>query len=131
MKTYELEEKIRAALIGNEDLIAVLPLGEKAIYHYVAPTVEPKRYPIIVYAPIVDVPALIGDDCEIVHRVTIEIYVIAMLKRFEADKQRFIAACDLLPNIMETLGFVRLKTTPTREDGKLTYVFEFVKNELC
>ena len=123
MKTFELEEAVHAALVGE--------FGEGAIYHYAAPTVEPSRYPIIVYSPVEDTPALAGDDNEFAHRVTIRIFVIAALKRFDADKRNFIAACDALPDIMETLGFVRLKTMPSREDGKLIYTFDFVKNELC
>lgn len=123
MTTFEIEAEVHAALVGN--------FGDMAIYHYAAPTVEPSRYPIIVYSPVEDIPALAGDDSEFARRVTIRIFVIAALKRFDADKQRFIAACNALPDIMETLGFVRLKTTPSREDGKITYTFEFVKNELC
>lgn len=127
MKTYELENEVYAALIGNAELMAVLPSGANSIYHYVAPTVDPSRYPIIVYSPISDVLALAGDNREVAHRVTIRIHVIAAFKRFDADKRKFNAACDLVPAIMEELGFIRRQTTPFSEDGKLMYIFDFIQ----
>lgn len=127
METHELENEVYAALTGNAELLDVLPLREKAIYHYVAPSADPKRYPIIVYSPISDVPALAGDNREVAHRVTIRIHVIAALRRTETDKQNFIAACRLVKNIMEDLGFVRRQTTPFVDDGKLMNIYDFVK----
>lgn len=127
METYELENEVRAALIGNAELMDVLPNGANAIYHYVAPAVNPSRYPIIVYSPISDVPALAGDNREVAHHVTIRIHVIAEQKRFAADESNFITACRLVKNIMEDLGFVRRQTTPYSEDGKLMKIFDFVK----
>lgn len=127
MTTYELEEEVYSALIGNEELITALPLGEKAIYHHAAPTVEPKRYPIIVYSPIADEPVLAGDNHEFAHRVIFRIHVIAALKRFDADKRNFNAACNLIPPIMEERGFVRRMATPSTADGKLIHAFEFAR----
>lgn len=127
METVELEEEVRSALIGNADLMAVLPNGANGIYHYVAPSADPKRYPIIVYSPISDVPALAGDNCEIAHRVTIRIHVIAAQKRNEEDEQNFIAACRLVKNIMESLGFFRRQTIPYIEDGKIMRLLDFVR----
>ena len=131
METCELESNLRAALIGDAELLDVLPLREKAIFHYAAPATDPKKYPIIVYSPISDVPALSGDNREVAHRVTIRIHVIATQKRFAADEQNFQTACRLVNQIMTGLNFSRLKTTSTVEDGKLILVHEFVKNELC
>ena len=127
METYELEEEIYSALIGNAELMAVLPSGANSIYHYVAPAVDPKRYPIIVYAPISDVPSLNGDNREVAHRVTIRIHVIAAQRRFDADKNNFITACRLVKEILTGLNFVRLQTTPYVEDGKFMQIFDFVK----
>lgn len=127
METYELENEIRAAFVGNENLMKVLPLGERAIFHHAAPTVDPKRYPIIVYSPISDVPALNGDNREIAHRVTIRIHVIAAQKRFEADEKNFTAACKLVKEIMTGLNFARRQTTPFIDDGKIMSVIDFVK----
>ena len=127
METHELENEVYAALTGNVELLDVLPLREKAIYHYAAPSADPKRYPIIVYSTISDVPALAGDNREVAHRVTIRIHVIAALRRTETDKQNFIAACRLVKNIMEDLGFVRRQTTPFVDDGKLMNIYDFVK----
>ena len=127
METYELEEKVRAALVGNEDLMNVLPLGEKSIYHRVAPAVDPARYPILVYSPISDVPILAGDDIEIAHRVTIRIHVIVSHKRYAVDEFNFLTACKLVKSIMADLGFSRRQTTPFVDDGEVLGVFDFVK----
>lgn len=127
METHELENEVYAALTSNAELLDVLPLREKAIFHYVAPSADPKSYPIIVYSPISDVPALAGDNCEIAHRVTIRIHVIAAQKRNEEEEQNFIAACRLVKNIMKDIGFVRRQTTPFVDDGKLMNIYDFVK----
>lgn len=127
METYELEAAVRAALIGNAELMAVLPNGASAIYHHVAPTTDPKRYPIIVYSPISDVPALSGDNREIAHRVTIRIHVITSQRRFDADENNFITACRLVREILTGLNFVRRQTTPFVDDGKVMRIFDFVK----
>ena len=130
METYELENLVRAALIGNEELMSVLPLGERSIFHHVAPTIEQKRYPILVYSPISDVPVLAGDNSEIAHLVTIRIHVIALQKRFEVDEQNFIAACKLVKKIMTGLNFARRQTTPFIDDGKIMTILDFVKGVL-
>ena len=127
METYELESEVRAALIGNLELLDVLPLREKAIFHYVAPAAEPSRYPIIVYSPISDVPALSGDNRELAHRVTIRIHVIAAQKRFNVDEQNFRTACRLVNQIMTELEFRRRQTIPYAEEGKLMMIYDFVK----
>ena len=127
METCELEGEIRAALIGNAQLMAVLPLREKAIFHYVAPSTNPSRYPIIVYSPISDVPALSGDNREVAHRVTIRIHVIAAQKRFDVDEQNFRTACRLVNEVMTGLEFRRRQTTPYTEDGKIMIIYDFVK----
>jgi len=122
-----LENGVYAALTSNAELLDVLPLREKAIYHYVAPSADPKRYPIIVYSPISDVPALNGDNREIAHRVTIRIHVIEAQRRDDDEEQNFITACRLVKNIMEDIGFVRRQTTPFSDDGKIMRIFDFVK----
>ena len=127
METYELEEEVRTALIGNADLMVVLPKGANAIYHHVAPTVAPAGYPIIVYSPISDVPHVSGDNRELAHRVTIRIHVIAAQKRFEADENNFKTACRLVREIMTGLGFVRRQTVPYIEDGKIMRILDFTK----
>ena len=131
METYELETELRTALIGNEELMEILPNGERAIYHLVAPSTDPKKYPIIVYSPITDVPALSGDNREIAHRVTIRIHVIALQKRFGLEEEKFKAACRLVNKIMTGLNYVRQQTTSTVEDGKLITVHEFARNIIC
>ena len=127
METFELEEEVRTALIENADLLAVLPNGANGIYHYVAPSADPTRYPIIVYSPISDVPAIHGDNREIAHRVTIRIHVIAAQKRFSVDERNFIMACRIIKEIMQSLGFVRRQTIPFLDEGKIMRIFDFVK----
>lgn len=131
MDTFELEEEMRTALIDDADLMSLLPLGTKAIFHYVAPKTEPKRYPIIVYKPIEDVPALAGDDCEVAHRVTLKIDVVAKERDTKTELDKFQATCKILAKIIRDLGYVRQKTTPSLTDGKLIVSFEFIKNILC
>ena len=127
METVDLEEEVRSALIGNADLMAVLPNGENGIYHYVAPSADPTRYPIIVYSPISDVPAIHGDNREIAHRVTIRIHIIAAQKRSRVDEYNFVMACRLIREIMQSLGFARRQTIPFLDDGKVMRIFDFVK----
>lgn len=127
METYELEEEVRAALIGNAELMAVLPNGVNGIYHYVAPSADPTRYPIIVYSPISDVPSLAGDNREEAHRVTIRIHVIALQKRYASDETRFLTACRLINEVMESLEFVRRQTTPYIEEGKIMMIFDYAR----
>lgn len=127
METFELESAVRDALIGNAALMAVLPGGAGAIYHYVAPSADPSRYPIIVYSPISDVPALNGDNRERAHRVTIRIHVIASQKRFTLDEQNFVTACKIIKGIMLDLGFSRRQTIPFVDDGKIMRIFDFVR----
>ena len=127
METFELESEVRAALINNADLLAVLPNGANGIYHYVAPSADPARYPIIVYSPISDVPAIHGDNRERAHRVTIRIHVIAAQKRFPVDERNFVAACRLVREIMQELGFARRQSIPFLDDGKIMRVMDFIK----
>ena len=127
METRELETELRMALVGNEELMEILPNGERAIYHLVAPSTEPKKYPIIVYSPISDVPALSGDNREVAHRVTIRIHVIASQKRFGLEEEKFKAACRLVKEIMTGLKYIRRQTTPYVEEGKLMMIFDYVR----
>ena len=127
METFELLTQVRAALIGNADLMRILPLGEKAIYHNVAPSTEPRRYPIIVYSAISDVPILAGDNVEVAHKVTIRLHVITSTKRYAAGENNFISTCRLVKETMTGLSFVRRQTTPLVSEGKTMMIFDFVK----
>ena len=127
METYELEKKIFDELINNAELMAILPQGALSIYHYVAPSVLPASYPIIVYSVISDVPALAGDNEEIAHRVTIRIHVITQERNTVAEQNKFQRACAAVKGIMKGLGFVRRQTQPYVEEGKAILIFDFVK----
>ena len=127
METYELEEKIFDALISNAELMAILPNGAKSIYHYVAPSNLPDKYPLLVYSTISDVPAMAGDDSEVAHRVTIRIHVITQERNTVAEQNKFQTACGLVKRIMQSLGFVRRQTNPYVEEGRAMLVYDFVK----
>lgn len=127
METYELEEKIFAALIDNAELMTLLPNGSLSIYHYVAPSNLPDKYPLLVYSPISDVPALAGDNEEIAHRVTIRIHVITQERNTVAEQNKFQRTCAAVKRTMQSLGFVRRQTNVYCEDGKAMLIFDFVK----
>ena len=130
METTELEREVRNTLIENAELMAVLPNGANAIYHHVAPAVDPTRYPIIVYAPISDVPTLNGDNRELAHRVTIRIHVITSQRRFDTDERDFVTACRLVQATMASLHFYRQQTVVHVEEGKLMNIYDFSKRVL-
>lgn len=127
METSELERKVFDALIGNAELMDYLPQGALSIYHYVAPTILPNKYPLIVYSPISDVPAMSGDNQEVAHRVTIRVHVITAEKKTVAEQVKFQKACELVKKIMISLGFVRRQTTPFLEDGRQMLIYDFIK----
>ena len=127
METPELERKIFDALIFNAELMELLPNGAESIYHQVAPSVQPNKYPLIVYAVISDVPSLSGDDKEIAHRVTIRLHVITAERNTIIERNKFAKVCGLIKQIMTGLNFRRLQTTPYIEDGKAMLIFDFVK----
>lgn len=117
METSELEEEVQTALNNSEC----------EVYHYIAPSVEPSRYPIIVYAPISDVPSLAGDNQEIAHLVTIRIHVITLQGRTLEEDKNFQSVCKRVRELMTDLQFVRQQTTRYVEDGKFMEVIDFVR----
>ena len=129
METYELEEKIYNALTDDAELMALLPRGAESIYHYVAPSNLPDKYPLLVYSTISDVPALAGDNEEIAHRVTIRIHVITAERNTVAEQEKFRQTCAAVKRIMKGLLFVRRQTTPYVEEGKAMLIFDYVKGE--
>ena len=129
METYELEEQVYQNLASDTALIAILPDGSKSIYHLQAPAVDPVRYPIIVYSPISDVPALSADNVEFAHRVTIRIHVIALSSGSTADYENFIECCKRVKTIMTNLNFFRVQSNFFVNDGKKMMIFDFAKKE--
>ena len=127
METIELENRVFDALIFNAELMELLPNGAESIYHYVAPSVLPNKYQLIVYSAISDVPSLSGDDGEIAHRVTIRLHVITAERNTIVERNKFATVCGLVKQIMTSLNFRRLQTTPYVEDGKAMLIFDFVK----
>lgn len=127
METTILEAQVFDALIMNAELMELLPNGAESIYHTVAPSVLPNKYPLIVYSAISDVPTLSGDNKEIAHRVTLRIHVITAERNTIVERNKFAAVCRLVKEIMTGLNFKRLQTTPYIEDGKAVLVFDYVR----
>lgn len=127
METYELEEQVYQELATDTALISVLPNGAKSICHLQSPTVDPARYPILVYAPISDVPALSADNVEIAHRVTIRIHVITLASGSTTDYENFIECCKNVKRIMTGLNFSRVQSNYYVNEGKKMMIFDFVK----
>lgn len=127
METCELENQIYDAMINNAELMTLLPYGSESIYHYIAPSVMPTKYPLIVYAPISDVPSLSGDNREIAHRVTIRIHVITQERSTIAEQNKFQSVCGLVKQIMQGVGFRRQQTTPYVEEGKAMLIYDYIK----
>ena len=129
METYELEEKVYQGLISDTDLMAILPNVAKSIYHLQAPTVDIAQYPVLVYAPISDVPALSADNIEVAHRVTIRIHVITLSSGNTSDYEKFIESCKRVKAIMTGLNFSRVQSNYFVDNGKKMMIFDFVKGE--
>lgn len=127
MQTYELENEVFNGLISNAELIALLPKGAKSIFHHQAPSVEPANYPIIVYSPISDVPILSADNLEIMHKVTIRTHIIIPLNKTALEKEKFIQTCRIVTEIMTSLKFRRVQSTPYINDGKEMLIIDFVR----
>ena len=114
MTTAQLEETVYSALISDNTLIGLLQKGGKSIFHLQAPSVYPD-YPIIVYTPISDVPALHGDNAENLHRVTMRIRIVGGTPAIYESVRR----------IMTELGFTRTQTTQFLEDGRKIQAVDF------
>ena len=118
METAELEAQVYSALSGDPSLTAMLAKGADSIFHLQAPGDTKARYPALVYAPVSDVPVLIGDDVELAHRVTIRLHIITLDGRY-GDIYRCVH------RIMEGLGFARFQTTPFIDDGQRILIVDY------
>ena len=129
METYELEEKVYQGLANDTVLTSILPNGAKSIYHLQSPTVDPARYPILVYAPISDVPELSADDVEVAHRVTIRIHVITLSVSSVSDYENFIECCKCVKRIMTDLKFSRVQSNYYLSEGKKMMILDFIRSD--
>lgn len=118
METAELEAQVYSALSGDSSLTALLAKGADSIFHLQAPGDTRARYPALVYAPVSDVPVLVGDDMELAHRVTIRLHIITLDGQY-GDIYR------CAHRIMEGLGFVRFQTTPYIDDGQRILIVDY------
>ena len=101
METAELETQVYSALSGDPFLTAMLAKGADSIFHLQAPGDTRARYPALVYAPVSDVPVLIGDDVELAHRVTIRLHIITLDGRY-GDIYRCVQICIICNLVINT-----------------------------
>lgn len=118
METMELEAQVYSALTGDTALIAVLANGAKSVFHLQAPSDNSTRYPCLVYTPITDVPAIVGDDIEVTHRVTIRMHIITLDGQYNEIYRN-------VNRIMQGLGFSRVMTNPYIEDGQKILIVDY------
>lgn len=118
METSELEAKVYAGLIGDEQMTSLLSDGAESVYHMQAPSGDYSRTPLMVYTAISDVPSLHSDDAETLHRVTIRIHIIT-------DDGGYAEIYEHVKRIMSDIGFTRLQTTPIRDRGKKMLAADF------
>lgn len=118
METMELDTAVFAGLSGDSSLTALLPNGADSIFHLRAPSDNLSRYPAIVYSVISDVPALIGDDDEIAHRVTYRIHVITLDGQYGALYRH-------IHRVMAGLGFSRIQSQPYSEDDEKILLIDY------
>lgn len=118
METIALEDAVYTAMAGDMSLVALLPNGEESIFHLQAPSDTVTRYPVIVYSPISDVPALSADDFEAAHRVTIRLHILTRDGQYSAIQRH-------IHRILQGLGFVRVQTMPYREDGEIVLITDY------
>lgn len=118
METMELEAQVYSALTSDSALIALLAKGTKSIFHLQAPGDNNTRYPCLVYSPISDVPALVGDDIEVTHRVTIRIHVVTIDGQYNVIYRH-------INRIMQEMGFTRVQTTQYIDDGRKVLITDY------
>ena len=118
VETMELEAQVYSALTSDSALIALLAKGTKSIFHLQAPGDNNTRYPCLVYSPISDVPALVGDDIEVTHRVTIRIHVVTIDGQYNVIYRH-------INRIMQEMGFTRVQTTQYIDDGRKVLITDY------
>ena len=118
METMELEAQVYSALTSDSALIALLANGDESVFHLQAPSDNSTRYPILVYSPISDVPAVVGDDIEVAHRITIRLHVITLDGQYNVIYRH-------INRIMSGLGFIRVQTTQYIDDGQKVLIIDY------
>ncbi len=118
VETMELEAQVYSALTGDSALTALLAKGTKSVFHLQAPGDNSMRYPCLVYSPISDVPALVGDDIEVTHRVTIRLHVITLDGQYNVIYRH-------INRIMSGLGFLRVQATQYIDDGQKVLIADY------
>lgn len=118
VETMELEAQVYSALTSDSSLIALLASGAKSVFHLQAPSDKSTRYPCLVYSPISDVPAVVGDDIEVAHRITIRLHVITLDGQYNVIYRH-------INRIMSGLGFMRVQTTQYIDDGQKVLIIDY------
>lgn len=118
MGLIELEEQVYGALAGDSALVAMLAKGVKSIHYLQAPGDKRDRYPCLVYAPVADVPLIVGDDREIAHRVTFRFHIITLDGQYGGIYRQ-------VHQLMEGLGLSRAMTSVYMEDGEKILIADY------
>jgi len=118
VETMELEAQVYTGITGDSDLMAMLPNGIKSVFHLQAPSDDNLRYPILVYSPVSDVPALVGDDIEVTHRVTMRVHIITTDGQYHAIYRR-------IHQIMQGLGYARVQAMPYVENDQRVLIVDY------
>ena len=112
-----VKEKVYAALTGSDALTGMLCGGSEGIdADYFRLT---GRYPVLVYSMISDVPQMVADDIETVHRVTIQINIIT-------NDGQYSEIGKAVNTIMLGLGFMRFSTNEVYDNDKKVQVRRYV-----
>lgn len=120
MGMEELEAEVYAALAADGELAAELADGARSIYHLSAPARGPGKYPILVYSPVSDIPALHADNGELLRQVTMRFHAVTRDGAYGRIALRIGAA-------LRPLGYMRVREYPYEEDGLRILVADYRK----
>lgn len=118
MDTAQLEEKLYSTFINDNALMELLNNSGSSIFRLQAPSVYPD-YPILVYSVISDDPILHADNLEILHSVTIRVYIIN-------GENDYAPLYNAVQRIMRELDFTRILSRPfVDSDGTNMFITDW------
>lgn len=112
-----LLKNVVAALKSSQALTDKLYSGADSIRHL--RMLDAKKNPHIVYSIISDVPALSGDDGEIMRRVTVRIHIIT-------SRGEYFPIADAVEDVMRSLKWRRVQTLEHMEDGQEILTIDYM-----
>lgn len=118
METVQIEQAVYEKLIGDTLLTDMLSDGADSVFHMQAPSDLESRYPALVYSVISDVPAIVGDDSEITHRVSMRVHILTLDGDYGGIYRRVCAD-------MSELNFSRYQAYPYIEEGQIIMIADY------